>query len=63
MTAARQHRVDQIVPRALVAEIDFQAIVEEGEEVVRFSLDQFAPYVERSRLPHLRARIWRTLLG
>ena len=30
---ARQHGVDQIMPRALVAEVDFQAIVEEGEEV------------------------------
>ena len=28
-----EHRVDQIVPRPLVAEIHFQAIGEEGEEV------------------------------
>ena len=37
-TSARrrsQHGVDQIVPRALVAEVDLQAVVEEGEEVVR----------------------------
>ena len=31
---AREHRVDQIVPRALVAQIDFQAVGEEGEEIV-----------------------------
>ena len=29
----REHRVDQIVPRALVAQIDLEAIGEEGEEV------------------------------
>ena len=29
----REHRVDQIVPRALVAQVDFQAVGEEGEEV------------------------------
>ena len=29
----REHRVDQIVPRAFFAEVDFQAIGEEGEEV------------------------------
>ena len=33
----REHRVDQIVPRALVAQIDFEAVGEEGEEVVRCS--------------------------
>ena len=35
--ATRQHRIDQIMPRALVAEIDLQAIVEKGEEVEGFS--------------------------
>ena len=29
----REHRVDEIVPRALFAEVDFQAVGEEGEEV------------------------------
>ncbi len=29
----REHRVDEIVPRALVAQVDFQAVGEEGEEV------------------------------
>ena len=29
----REHRVDQIVARAFFAEVDFQAIGEEGEEV------------------------------
>ena len=29
----RDHGINQIVPRPLVAEIDFQAIVEEGEKV------------------------------
>ena len=28
----REHRVDEIVPRALVAQVDFQAVGEEGEE-------------------------------
>ena len=29
----REHRVDEIVPRALFAQVDFQAVGEEGEEV------------------------------
>ena len=33
VTAARQHCIDQIMPRALIAEIDFQAVVKEGKEV------------------------------
>ena len=33
----REHRVDQIVARAFFAEVDFQAIGEEGEEVHRIS--------------------------
>ena len=31
----REHRVDEIVPRALFAQVDFQAVGEEGEEVDR----------------------------
>ena len=33
LAGQREHRVDQIVPRALVAQIDFEAVGEEGEEV------------------------------
>ena len=33
LTFERKHRVDEIVPRALFAELDFQAVGEEGEEV------------------------------
>ena len=29
----REHRIDEIVPRALLAQLDFQAVGEEGEEV------------------------------
>ena len=32
--ARTQHRIDQIVPRTLLAEHDFEAVVEEGEEVI-----------------------------
>ena len=32
----REHRVDEIVPRALLAEMDLQAVGEEGEEIVEF---------------------------
>ncbi len=34
LAGQREHRVDQIVPRALVAQVDLQAVGEEGEEVV-----------------------------
>ncbi len=30
--AEREHRVDEIVPRALVAQVDFEAVGEEDEE-------------------------------
>ena len=33
-----EDRVDEIVPRALVAQVDFQAVGEEGEEVERLRL-------------------------
>ena len=33
LAGQREHRVDEIVARALVAEVDFQAVGEEGEEV------------------------------
>ena len=33
LTGQREHGVDEIVPRALVAQVDFQAVGEEGEEV------------------------------
>ena len=33
LTRQREHRVDEVVPRALLAQVDFQAIGEEGEEV------------------------------
>ena len=29
----REHRVDEIVPRALLAEMDLQAVGKEGEEI------------------------------
>ncbi len=32
VAAKREHRIDQIVPRALVAKIDLQPVGEEGEE-------------------------------
>ena len=36
LAGQREHRVDQIVPRALVAQVDLQAVGEEGEEVRSF---------------------------
>ena len=33
LAGQREHRVDEIVPRALVAQIDLEAVGEEGEEV------------------------------
>ena len=33
----REHRIDQIVPRALLAQLDLQAVGEEGEQVERLS--------------------------
>ena len=33
--AEREHGVDQVVARALFAEVDFEAVGEEGEEVCR----------------------------
>ena len=35
LAGQREDRVDEIMPRALVAEVDFQAVGEEGEEVGR----------------------------
>jgi hypothetical protein len=37
---ACQHRVDQIVPRALIAKVDLQPVMEEGEEVGKQRLFQ-----------------------
>ena len=33
LAAEREHGVDQVVPRALLAQVDLQAVGEEGEEV------------------------------
>ena len=50
----REHRVDEIVPRALVAQVDFQAVGEEGEEV-RSSRE--------SRIVRSRRRSTRMVIG
>ena len=34
LAGQREHRVDEIVPRALLAQVDFETVGEEGEEVV-----------------------------
>ena len=34
-----EHRVDEIVPRALVAQVDFQPVGEEGEEAALIRQD------------------------
>ena len=36
----REHRIDEIVPRALVAELNFQAVGEEGEEILNARLQE-----------------------
>ena len=33
LAAEREHRIDQIVPRALLREMDLEAVGEEGEQV------------------------------
>ena len=40
----REHRVDEIVPRALFAEVDFQAIGEEGEEARLLPRSEYQAY-------------------
>ncbi len=50
LAGQREHRVDQIVPRALVAEVDFEAVGEEGEEVARLSA-RSSPRVKPHRHP------------
>src|SRR5690606_34830707 len=34
LVAQREHGIDQIVPHALLAQVDFVAVVEEGEEII-----------------------------
>ena len=38
----REHRIDQIVPRALLAELDFQTVGEESQEVCTMLLRNYA---------------------
>ena len=35
LAAEREHRIDEIVPRALLAELDLQAVGEESEKIAR----------------------------
>ena len=43
----REHRVDEVVPRALVAQVDFQAVGEEGEEAQRVDATNSRVFAER----------------
>ena len=42
LPAKREHGIDQIMPRALILEIDFETIGEEGEEIM--SVQSVAPF-------------------
>ena len=37
LASEREHGIDEIVPRALLAELDFQAVGEEGQEIKRIA--------------------------
>ena len=53
-----EHRVDEIVPRALFAQVDFQAVGEEGEEVVDLSRPLLRPSLSLGFRPCIAASIF-----
>ena len=58
--AEREHGVDEIVPRALLAELDLQAIGEEGQQIdLRVSMLPDQSHFGRHHLGSINASQWR----
>ena len=46
----REHRIDEIMPRALLAQLHLEAVGEEGEEIVCKASSRFWDITEDTRL-------------